>query len=327
MGILNAGNELVILDVTMNCILCGYTTFDTVRTKLRHDVQRNVLRCNECSLIFLEPKELDADQFYGHDYRGVYTPVIGEVLNSRETHDMYKPFQMARVERLGSLIHPKARVLDIGASAGHFLSTIKPLVKECVGIEYNRENAEFVNKELGIKVYTTPIGQTDIPLASLDLITLFQVFEHITNPLEFLSSLLPYLKPDGSICMEVPNVEEALLSVYDSKPFADFSFREPHVFYYSPKTLPLMARKAGFAGTTRTIQRINFLNHVHWVMTGQPQKGPNVHMAPSQLVTTSEPGVKADLNEWIRKADREYGEILNRYSVGESVLFIGKQSP
>ncbi len=309
----------------MNCPLCGHGSLDTIRTKLRHDVQRNVFRCTACSLIFLEPKELNADQFYGHDYRGVYTPVIGEVLNSRQTYEMYLPFQQARIDRLGDLVKKDARVLDIGCSAGHFLATLKPQVAECIGIEYNRENAEFVNTELGIKAYTEPIGKTDIAPASLDLITMYQVFEHVTDPLEFLRSLLPYLKPNGSICIEVPNVDEALISVYESKPFADFSFREPHVFYYSPKTLPLMAEKAGYAGKTRTIQRINFLNHVHWIMTGQPQKGPNIHMTTSQLVATSEPGVKADLNQWIRKADQEYSEILNRYGVGESVLFIGQK--
>jgi len=309
----------------MKCTLCGHEPLNIIRTKLRHDIQRNVFQCPACSLIFLEPKELDADRFYGHEYRSTYTPVIGEVLNSRQTYEMYLPFQQARIDRLGELVRPDARMLDIGCSAGHFLATIKPQVAECIGIEYNRENAEFVNKELGIKVYTEPIGQTDLQPASFDLITMFQVFEHVTNPLEFLQSLIPYLKPNGSICIEVPNIEEALISVYESAPFADFSFREPHAFYYSPKTLPLIAQKAGFAGKTRTIQRINFLNHVHWIMTGQTQKGPNIHMTPSQLVASSEPGVKADLNAWIRKADEEYAEILNRYGVGESVLFIGQK--
>ena len=275
---------------------------------------------------FLEPKALDADAYYGTEYRQQHTPVIGQVLDSRATHDMYAPFQMARVERLGSLIHPEARVLDIGCSAGHFLSTIKPLVKECVGIEYNRENAQFVNQELGIKVYTDPIEKTDLAPASFDLITLFQVFEHVTDPLPFLQTLGSYLKPEGSICIEVPNVDEALLSVYRNQPFADFSFREPHVFYYSPKTLPMIAEKAGFVGTSRTIQRINFLNHVHWIMTGQPQKGPDIHMVSSRLLPGADAqGVIADLDRWMQKVDQEYGEILNARGVGESVLFLGKK--
>lgn len=309
----------------MNCYLCGHSPLETIRTKLRHDVQRNVLKCPSCSLTFLEPKEMNADQFYGHDYRGVYTPVIGEVLDSRETHDMYLPFQQARIDRLGELVKPDARILDIGCSAGHFLTAIKPLVRECVGIEFNRENAAFVNNELGVKCYTEPIEQTDLEKESFDLITMYQMFEHVLDPLPFLRSLLPYLKPTGSICIEVPNIDEALISVYDSKPFADFSFREPHAFYYSPKTLPMMAEKAGYKGTTKTIQRINFLNHVHWIMTGQPQKGPHIHMTPSKLVASDTPGVAAELNEWIQKKDAEYADILNRHEVGESALFIGQK--
>lgn len=310
------------------CYLCQHEQLETIRTRLRHDVERNVFRCQSCSLIFLDPKLIDADTFYGVEYRNTYTPVIGEVLNSRATYDMYKPFQMARVERLGSLINADARVLDIGCSAGHFLSTIKPLVKECVGIEYNRENAAFVNGELGIKVYTDPIEKTDLTPETFDVITLYQMFEHVADPLPFLQTLARYLKPGGSLCIEVPNVDEALISIYRSQPFADFSFREPHLFYYSPKTLPLMAKNAGLVGTTRTIQRINFLNHIHWIMTGQPQKGPDIHMAPSRLLPDDGGrGIAADLNNWMRKVDNEYGEILTRYDVGESVWFIGKKQP
>ena len=71
----------------MHCPLCGNETSEIIRTTLRHDVKRNVFRCPTCSFVFLEPKTLDADTFYGREYRNQYTPVIGEVLDSRQTYE------------------------------------------------------------------------------------------------------------------------------------------------------------------------------------------------------------------------------------------------
>ncbi len=308
----------------MKCALCGKSSTRVLRDTVRGGVKRKVFRCTSCSLTFLEPKKTDLHAYYGTEYRATYTPLIGKVSNSAETHKIYLPFQKERIARLKPILRKNMRVLDIGASSGHFLQALKPYVKERIALEYNQSDAEFMRKKLGLKVYTTPIEETDLPKGYFDLITVIQTFEHIDGPIHFLQSLIPYLKPGGKVYIEVPNINEALLSVYHIEPYAGFSFKEAHVFYYSPKTFAAMLKKGGFGGSIKSIQRMNFLNHVHWLYTGKPQAGPHIHMAPAKLVEHEKTPLDKKINAWVHKIDQQYRDLLNTNGAGESLAFIGR---
>ena len=312
----------------MKCYLCGQNRFRILSHKLRYGEQRKVLQCEHCSLTVLEPKQEKLQDYYADDYRKLYTPIIGEATTSRQIFEMYLPFQQRRVQGLKSVISPSMRVLEIGCSAGHFLYSMKPFVKECIGIEFNKKDAEFVNRELGIQTYTDPIERTDISERSFDFIAVLQVLEHMDEPLPFLSTVSRYLKPGGYLCLEVPNVDEALLSVYNIPSYKDFYFKEPHNFYYSPKTLKMLTEKAGFHGEIKSIQRFSLMNHLNWTLTGKPQKRADHAMSAPVLVSAEgvDPALRDELNQWANQIDREYKAILNRHLIGESVWFLGKHS-
>ena len=118
--------------------------------------------------------------------------------------------QKIRLDKLGGILHKEARLLDIGCSAGQFLKAVAPHVGTAMGIEYNESDAAFV-RSIGYKVWSVPIEETDIPLASLDIVTVYQTFEHVKEPQRFLKSIAKYLKPDGHLVIEVPNVHDPLL--------------------------------------------------------------------------------------------------------------------
>ena len=61
-----------------------------VRTRLRHGVEREVLRCDACSLVFLTPKP--AIDYSGEEYRALYSPVVGQKVSPKEIYEMYLPF-------------------------------------------------------------------------------------------------------------------------------------------------------------------------------------------------------------------------------------------
>lgn len=312
----------------MNCYLCEKPNLKIIRTKLRHDIKRNVLQCQHCGIVYLEPKKEDLAEFYKKDYRKLYTPVIGKVLNSKESFDIYLPFQQARLDLIKEKLNPGMKALDIGCSSGHFLYTLKPYVKEVIGIEFNREDADFVERVLGIKVYTNSIENTDIPLEYFDLITAFQVLEHIDKPLEFLKTISKYLKPGGLLYIEIPNINDALISLYNLESYQDFWFREPHIFYYSPQTLSLLLKRAGFRGRVNTIQSYNFLNHMNWMLAGIPQKSIDIGMSEPVLVSNNsltDNEIKNTLNTFIQRVDKEYKMILEKYNLGNTIVFIGKK--
>lgn len=310
----------------MGCYFCGKNNLKVLRNRLRNNIERNVLQCQDCKLIYLEPKS-NLRAYYEGDYRKLHSPIIGKALTSREIFEMYLPHQKSRIEALGEKINSNSKVLEIGCSAGHFLYSIKDKVRECVGVELNKENAEFVNKELGICVYNDSIENLVFPEEYFDAIAAFHVFEHIDNPLDFLKNLSKYLKPDGVIFLEVPNTNDALMSLYKLDSFADFWYIEPHSFFYTPETLKMMLEKGGFSGVVRTTQSYSFVNHINWALRGEPQASFEIGYSVPKLVLSDDvdPAIKSEFNDWMKKVDEEYRKMLEKNNVAGNIIFIGKK--
>ena len=312
----------------MKCYLCGRDNLGVIRTKLRYDVFRDVLRCQDCGITYLKPKDVDMKNYYNQNYRKLYTPIIGKTLSAREIFNFYLPYQQERIDEIKHILNPKMKVLDIGCSTGHFLYAMRDYVQECIGIEFNREDARFTNEELGIKTYTEPIQDTDIPLEYFDLVTVSQVLEHIDDPIGFLTTIYNYMKPDGFLYIEVPNIRDALIFVYNIESYADFWFREPHVFYFSPETLSMVLERSGFSGATKTVQGYNFINHINWILTGNPQESVDNGMSKPMLINSESvnPIIRTEFNNWIQEVDKEYKQLLNKHNLGENIIFIGKKA-
>lgn len=307
----------------MKCVLCDNTTFTTVTGKLRNNISHKVVRCSKCSLVSLENPMSNTVDYSAKEYRKLHSPVLGKTLSPKEMFDLQIQFQRNRIIRIRNLLKPKSTVLEIGSSTGHFLFSIKDMVKKVVGIELEPRHAEFARKYCKIEVHDKPLGETPLDLQQFDIIFMFQVFEHISNPLEFLLLCKKYLKPNGIIYIEVPNVNDVLLSVYDIPSFREFYYREPHVYYYSENTLSRILKKAGFAGNTKTIQEYTLFNHLHWLLTKKPQL--NQTDGYNMIKLTDVTGKKAKmLYKWFNQTNLEYQRLLEQSGLGEHVCYIGK---
>ena len=313
--------------MTIHCYLCGSDELKVARTELRHGVKRRVFACANCGLVFLDEKKGNLQKFYASkEYRKKFSPVVGKASTSKEIFNIYAPVMASRLARVKKYLGKNKRVLDIGCSAGHFLAAIKPHVKECVGLEYSLDNAKFVRKNLGVKVYTDPGEKTNLPHKYFDVIFCLQTFEHMPDPLHFLQSLKPYLKRGGIVYFEVPNLLESTLSLYHNKAYDDFYYREAHLFYYNPSTFARMMKKAGYQGKVLPFQWYNFINQMHWLLANAPQTSGFDGLKNPVLVTAKDvkPSVRDAFNRWIKKVDTEYKALLEKYSVSDQMVFVGK---
>ena len=310
------------------CYLCGKPNIEVIRTKLRHDIRRNVLKCKDCGLVFLEKGERNLRDYYEMDYRKLYTPVIGKEVSPNDRFEIYLPFRKYRIEDIRSYLKPNMKALDIGCSSGYFLSALKDLVQECVGVEFNKSDVEFARRNCGIKVYDCPLEETDIPLEYFDIVFMLDVLEHVEDPIQFLRTVRRYIKPEGYLYIEVDNINDSLISIYGINKYSDFYYREPHLFYFSPETLKIVVDRSGYLGEIKTIQQYNFVNQLNWILTGRPQSSASEGMSIPVLVTSDQVNseTRKTFNQWIGKIDSEYKELLNRYNVGDVVVFRGKKT-
>jgi len=313
------------------CYLCDDDSVSVIRTKLRRGIERDVLSCSKCGFIYLRPNNDNLGKYYGTDYRDKYTPSIDKKYDSDAMFKASLPLQNRRIERSKHLFNKDSNVLEVGASSGHFSYAIKDMVATRTVIELNLSDAEYIRQKQGISVYTTPIEETDIPKESFDGIFAFQMLEHVPNPRKFLTTLSEYIKPGGFIHVEVPNINDALLSAYKlNKGFADFYFREPHLYYFSVDTLKELFSQSGFDGEASTCQDNNFLNTINWIQNDKPQDSVETSQYPPILVNNKDVNdeIRGKLNKWILGVDREYQSLLNSLKIGDVALFLGtKKNP
>jgi len=151
--------------------------------------------------------------------------------------------RILQLERLTKSIRGSdpVRVLDFGCGDGQFLATCACFGFEGVGVEFSaaREKTkriEFVNS---LDQVCESHGEGHFHAA-----TLFEVLEHLPEPLETLKQIRPLMKTDGVLVLETPNCP----NVTDFATREDYLLIDPlgHINAFTPETQETMAKFAGF---------------------------------------------------------------------------------
>ena len=306
------------------CGICGSIRARVVRRRLRYDIKRNVLKCVKCGLVYLQ-RPMIAKSFYtSKKYRAQHGPTLGKKSSPRDLFNTYLPFQHQIHETMGALLKKSSSILDVGCSAGHFLHSLRGKVKKRVGLELSQEEVSFIRKHLQFPVYDQPIERVDIKEGPFDIVTALQVLEHVEDPVSFLTSIRKHLKDGGTLYLELPNIDDALITHYRIPAYEDFYYREPHLSYFSKDTLARALKKAGFEGKIFTVQRYTLKNHLHWITARAPQGDFRLGMTPDVIDKPTDSAGK-QLNAFMRKADSEYRKLVGKLGMGESLVFVGKK--
>lgn len=98
-----------------------------------------------------------------------------------------------------------ARVLDVGCGQGSFLARSASQGAFTTGIEFNKDAGD-VARSKGVEILPVLLSDhvNDRP-EYYDVVTSFQVLEHVTNPFEFIECSIRVLKPGGKLIIGVPN--------------------------------------------------------------------------------------------------------------------------
>lgn len=105
-------------------------------------------------------------------------------------------------------IQPRSRVLDVGCGAGNFLAKAKTKGASPSGIELNKSAAGIAQNK-GIHIHDELIGQ-HTHVDHYDVVTSFQVLEHVPDPLQFIEGCVRVLRPGGTLIIGVPNDDSFL---------------------------------------------------------------------------------------------------------------------
>lgn len=314
----------------MECLLCGNNTSLLIAGRLRHGESKNVYYCKVCGLGMLDNKRScqDLRKFYQKIYRSKFKPRLNNKGSGpKELFDIYANFQGNRINLIKKFLHKKMRLLEIGCSAGMFLFHIKKYVKEAVGIDYDATSAFFAAKKCRCPVFSVDAKDTNLEKSSFDIICMLQVLEHSGNPYQFLQQYRSYLKPAGLIYVEVPNLLDALIHAYKLPNHYNFYFHTAHLWYFTANSLEKLMCRVGFKGKVFFTQDYNILNHMHWIIQDTPQADciPGLSEPKLPLRDWLPAGQKTELNNFIRRVDLEYKDLLVKLKFTSNISFIGKK--
>jgi SAM-dependent methyltransferase len=206
-----------------------------------------MVRCPACGLVFQDPQPGDAalEATYYHDeewteaIEGELRPVMLE--RGRE--------HVARLEAAG--VRPPGRLLDVGASGGAFMEVAAAAGWEVTGVELGAATAQAARAR-GLDVRTGTLGEQAGALGGpFDLVTFWDVLEHLRDPRVELELARSLLASEGRLAATMPNVEGWYPRVTHrlfARTVGRWEYPElpVHLYDFGPRTLRLLLENAGF---------------------------------------------------------------------------------
>lgn len=211
------------------CPTCGGAE---ARPELEKD-HMQIVRCTTCDLVYVSPTFDEAH------YREVYASEeyqdIVRDLGIKSHEYRRERFGNERVEIMARHLEvERPRYLDVGCSTGFVVEAARDRGWDAIGIDLNPSAIDY-GKSRGLDLRTVALEAIDVPPASFDAVSLFDVLEHLLDPIRTVRACAQLLKPGGILFLYVPNYDSAsrLLMGKD----AHFIWPTHHLNYYTPVTI------------------------------------------------------------------------------------------
>ncbi|HZM00469.1 MAG TPA: class I SAM-dependent methyltransferase [Planctomycetota bacterium] len=227
----------------MPCLFCGVTD---ERLRFRDEPFR-VVQCRRCGLTYVNPRlpSEQLHQLYQEEYWASarakefgYSGYLAEGPLYRRTYRRRMPVIRRYKPRPGAL-------LDVGCAAGFFLAVAAEEGWRTTGVELSAPMVEYATRELRLPdVRRGDLLSVELPARSFDVVTLWDVLEHLEDPPAHLAAARKLLAPDGVLVIETQNVASPFARLMGRK-WQHYKHIE-HLYHFDPRTLARLLAEAGF---------------------------------------------------------------------------------
>lgn len=216
---------------TIACPVCGGQTFE----KLFEKQGEPFVRCTECGLVLINPRPQydDIAKTYDAGYSQGYV--------SKQAGKRRRAARMvARIKRMKKT----GRWLDVGCSAGFIVEAARNAGFDAYGVDIEAWGIRFAKEQLGLDhVYQGALEEQHFPDGHFDIITAYEIIEHVPNLDRFVGEIKRILAPDGILEIRTPDVGHwrtpRKLETWDA------ILPSEHLYYFDRRTLPRLLEKHG----------------------------------------------------------------------------------
>lgn len=203
-----------------------------------------IVKCLRCGLVYSSPRGGE------ESIRRNYEDVVDE-LYVQERRGRVLTFERNFRPLRGLVTSPaQPRLLDVGCHVGIFLEIAASHGWEAWGVEPSAWAAEEARRR-GLRVVTGTLSSADLTPSSFDVITMWDVIEHLTDPRAELEHINRLLRPGGLVCIHTIDIGSALPRLLGPHwPW----LMEMHLFYFTRRTLSRMLELARFQVVRQMVQ-------------------------------------------------------------------------
>ena len=218
-------------DVRIECTVCK--DWESIIVLRKESLALH--KCLKCGTVFLGGysdgfvPELYAyyDKYESLGKEGVFDPIAGA-----RCEDLLRWF---------SGFGAGWEMLDVGCGLGQFVEVANRCGWKAEGLELSRGAVDFARRQ-GLPVRNLDFLSEEIEPNSFDLVTLFEVIEHVPNPAEVLLRAGEVVRPGGLVYLTTPNFASLDRFVAGK----DWKIIHPeHLTYFTPHTLRTLVKKTG----------------------------------------------------------------------------------
>lgn len=230
----------------ISCPLCGENSEQFLWTKKG----ARYVQCVNCSLVYENPRldEMELKKFYSDE--SYYVNKTSETDPSGYT-DYFSQCTPAIVNEYFDILNRSSEkttdvhFLDIGCGPGRLLKAAKDHGWKAVGLEISRWSVE-IGRRVGLEIVEGVIQDAAFPDKSFDIISMFDVLEHLPFPREYVLEVYRILKPQGIVVVETPNIS-GFFARHWYRERSDLVKPHAHISLYSPDTVKRLFRTAPFS--------------------------------------------------------------------------------
>ncbi|MCS7019599.1 MAG: class I SAM-dependent methyltransferase [Cytophagales bacterium] len=211
------------------CLICQSPRLQRLE---RYYAKDYLVKCQQCGFVFAQkiPSLQELEAYYeGYGRNDYLSPIT--VKRYEELLQSWEGYRQTN------------RLLDVGCGVGYFLETAKKKGWQVYGTEYT-ERAVAICAAKGITMQKGELNPALYTPESFDIITSFEVMEHICQPREEVAKFKYLLRKGGIVYITTPNFNSTL-RYYLQEHYNIIAYPE-HLSYYTPATLQRLMETMGF---------------------------------------------------------------------------------
>lgn len=260
----------------MNCKLCESKSVEINYHGVIRDGQVckstkehvDVYKCKGCGVLWHESVEKDCKIYYESEK---YRKKLEGTTKIEEFYRLHDPENLEKFKYTGTNIFRNNVVADIGCGGGAFLDFISGAAKQIIAVEpsvYYRE----ILKGKGFEVFAYTNEANNMFKGKVDVLTSFDVIEHVEKPEEFLKDIYMLLSENGKAIVGTPTETPVLRGLLKKCFEEKLLFSVQHLWIFNESSLRYLAQKTGFKEISiRYYQRYGLGNLLAWLQERIPK--------------------------------------------------------